>query len=260
MKIEFYKYHGTGNDFIILDNRNNLYNDLSNEQIKFLCDRHFGIGADGLMILSNSQESDFKMTYYNSNGNEGTMCGNGGRSIVAFAKKIGLIKENTNFIAIDGVHKASINNSNFVKLKMNDVNEINNLSNDYFLNTGSPHFVRFVDSVKKTDIYNIGKEIRHDKNISDAGTNVNFVEIINENTIEVGTYERGVENETLSCGTGVTASAISYALKNNLVTAEINIITKGGKLDVFLTNTKGNFTDIWLQGPTQFVFNGTIYL
>ncbi len=260
MKLEFYKYHGTGNDFVILDNRNNLYNNLSSLQINFICDRHLGIGADGLMMLSNSQNSDFKMTYYNSDGKEGTMCGNGGRCIVAFAKKLNIIKDYTNFIAIDGIHEAFISDKNIIKLKMNDVDNINNYSDDFILDTGSPHFVRFVDSVNNTDVYNIGKQIRLDKNISKNGLNVNFVESINSNTIKVATYERGVEDETLSCGTGVTAAAISFAIKNNLEKPKVKINTKGGELTVFLTNYENKFIDIWLQGPSMFVYKGNIDL
>lgn len=258
MHLVFYKYHGTGNDFILIDNRDLSIN-LSENEIKFLCNRHFGIGADGLMILENDKNFDFKMKYYNSDGKEGTMCGNGGRCIVSFAKKLNIIKTKTKFIAIDGEHFAEIYDNNTVKLKMSDVNGFKKIKNGYFLDTGSPHYVEFIDDFENIDIYNKGKELRYSKDFAPKGTNVNFVKKLTDNNIFVATYERGVEDETLSCGTGVTASSLIYAVNNN-INEFVEIKTKGGELKVFFEQKNNTFTNIWLQGETRSVFKGTILI
>jgi len=258
MKTKFYKYHGTGNDFILLDNRDGTYSDLNTEQRRFLCNRHFGIGADGLMLLNNSENHDFEMKYYNSDGSESSMCGNGGRCIVGYAKRLGMISDYAIFSAIDGVHRAYIDKDNIVKLKLNDVDNINLLAKDFKLDTGSPQYVRFVKSVNEVNVYNEGSKIRYDKQVSLKGVNVNFVEIKDENRIQVRTYERGVENETLSCGTGAVASAIIYSLKNNLSKSKIDVNTKGGELTVFFESINNKYSEIWLQGPSKFVYEGTI--
>ena len=256
MNFNFFKYHGTGNDFILIDNRSGKFN-ADSEIIAKLCHRRFGIGADGLMLLENSDNYDFKMRYFNSDGNEGTMCGNGGRCIVAFAKKLGLITEYTVFEAVDGIHKARVNNG-LVSLHMSSVDNIDKLSSDYFLDTGSPHFVRFIDDVDEFDVYKEGRNIRYSEKFKKNGTNVNFVQIIDDNTIKVATYERGVEDETLSCGTGVTASAISAYVKNGGRAAKFNIQTKGGDLQVEFVEKNGKFDNIILSGPASFVFEGNI--
>lgn len=259
MKISCYKYQGTGNDFVLLDNRDNSIL-LSTEQIKWLCDRRFGVGADGLMLLELAPNVDFKMVYYNSDGNESSMCGNGGRCITAFAKHIGVIENEAKFIAIDGLHEAKIS-EDWVSLKMNDVRKIE-VGNDYFyLNTGSPHYVKFVSDVESLDVYAEGKKIRYNTRFEAEGTNVNFIEK-KENELFVRTYERGVENETLSCGTGVTAAALVAAIggvsttKNNCV-----IKTLGGNLNVkFEKVLENTFYNIWLEGPAAFVFKTEIEL
>ena len=183
MKFNFYKYQGTGNDFIIIDNRENIF-DLNKNQITTLCDRRFGIGADGLMLLENNSELDFNMRYLNSDGNESTMCGNGGRCLVAFANKIGLISKETRFNSIDGIHKAKINLDNTISLEMQNVTEINNVNKNYFLNTGSPHYVTFRDNIKNIDVFNRGREIRNSAEFAPDGTNVNFVEFVDDKTWE----------------------------------------------------------------------------
>ncbi len=254
MILEFLKYHGTGNDFIIIDNRKSDVN-LDEKTIKLLCDRHFGIGADGLMLLENANGFDFRMIYYNSDGKEGTMCGNGGRCIVAFAKKIGIVKDKTKFIAVDGEHIAELADS-LVSLKMSDLSEFTIVNEDYILDTGSPHYVKFVSDVNKIDIYKEGKEIRYSDVVGNDGANINFAEI-SDSVIKVGTYERGVEDETLSCGTGVTAVAISAYQKIGKQKTDFDIETKGGNLNVKFNERDGKFTDIWLKGPAQFVFKGS---
>ncbi len=258
MLLNFYKYHGTGNDFIIIDNRESLI-ELTAKQIFFLCNRRFGIGADGLMSLENDNNFDFRMKYYNSDGKEGTMCGNGGRCIVAFAKKLGVIKNKTKFIAVDGEHYAEISDNNIVKLQMSDVKNIKNIKKGFFLDTGSPHYVEFVDNLENFDVYNEGKKNRYSNEFKPFGTNVDFVKKENNKLITVATYERGVESETLSCGTGVTASALVFAKKNK-INNFVEIKTKGGNLKVFFEQKNNIFTNIYLQGETKFVFNGTIII
>lgn len=257
MQIQFYKYQGTGNDFVLIDNRNNLV-DLTMEQISFLCNRRFGIGADGLMLLELEPGCDFKMVYYNSDGNQSTMCGNGGRCIAAFAKHLGLIGNTAKFLAIDGMHEAIIE-SDQVSLKMQDVKQIE-IGDDYFyLNTGSPHYVKIVNSLDSFDVVTEGKKVRYNGRFSEEGTNVNFIEKIDENLF-VRTYERGVEDETYSCGTGVTAAALVASIKG-LSNSKNNCLikTKGGNLEVtFEKVLEQNFYNIWLKGPATMVFNGSI--
>jgi diaminopimelate epimerase len=259
MKIEFEKYHGTGNDFIILDNRDGMYSAITKEQVAFLCDRHFGVGADGLMMLQLKDGYDFEMIYINSDGGESSMCGNGGRCLVAFAKKLNIITQNAHFIATDGPHFASIDDRNNVKLKMQDVSTIETHKDHCVLNTGSPHYVKWVPSTKEIDVFGEGRSIRYNEKFGRLGINVNFVSIQPE-YLEVRTYERGVENETLSCGTGVTASAIA-AYAEETEPQNISVKTPGGNLEVkFIKTGLNRFEEIWLCGPATFVFKGTIYL
>src|SRR5690554_3538802 len=198
----FYKYQGAGNDFIIIDNRDLKFTENNPNKIAQLCDRRFGIGADGLMLLQNSTESDFEMVYYNADGNIGSMCGNGGRCIVAFAKDLGMISTSTSFLAADGFHDASINQAdNWVSLKMNDVNNIDADGDNYVLNTGSPHYVKIVNNLKNLDVATEGALIRNQDTYRDAGINVNFASTEGDGYF-VRTFERGVEGETLACGTG----------------------------------------------------------
>lgn len=253
MNIPFYKYQGTGNDFIMIDNRNLAFPKQDIDLVKKMCDRRFGIGGDGLILLENHSEHDFQMVYYNSDGNESTMCGNGGRCLVAFAHFLGVFQNITKFNAIDGLHEAEIN-ENIVKLKMNDVEVIKKLENDYELNTGSPHFVRYTEDVESLDVYKYGAEIRNSSQYKEEGINVNFVSKISEKEIFVRTYERGVEDETYSCGTGVTASCLTLMLNTNL--NEIAVKTLGGKLKVSAEKYDNGFRNIWLEGPAQQVFQG----
>jgi diaminopimelate epimerase len=259
MQIEFYKYQGTGNDFILVDNRHKQLS-FTTEQINFLCHRRFGIGADGLILLELEPGFDFKMVYYNSDGNQSSMCGNGGRCITAFAKKLGLVEDRAKFIAIDGPHESNIDGE-MVSLKMQDVKDIE-LGDDYFyLNTGSPHYVKVVKDVEHFDVFNEGKTIRYDDRFKEEGTNVNFIEKL-DNELFVRTYERGVEDETFSCGTGVTASALVAAMKG-MATGKNSCLIKtlGGTLEVtFEKVLEKNFYNIWLKGPALMVYKGNIEL
>ena len=259
MTVHFYKYQGTGNDFVIIDNRNKEFPIDNTQLIEQLCDRKFGIGADGLILLENSDTTDFKMVYFNADGNQSSMCGNGGRCIVAFAKYLNIIDTETSFMAIDGIHYATIN-GNRVNLQMSNIENIEVQDSHIFLNTGSPHHIEYVENVSEIDVKNLGKEIRNGAPYFQEGTNVNFVEQVNPNTFKVRTYERGVEDETLSCGTGVTAVAIAsnYIEKTNEET--INIETLGGKLSVNFIKENTIFKSVFLNGPTQLVFQGTFIL
>jgi len=258
MQVQFYKYHGAGNDFILVDNREVFINP-EPQLVQQLCDRRFGIGADGLILLENSREADFSMRYFNSDGYEATMCGNGGRCIVSFAWKKGLISNETEFVASDGHHSAKILDNDIVALKMNDVEEVKKVGEHYFLDTGSPHYVMFVDDINNTKVQEDGKRIRYDASVSKQGTNVDFVQIIKEDEISIRTYERGVENETLACGTGAVASAIATHLLNETDNFSFSVQVLGGKLQVdFKMEHETHFRDIWLTGPAEYVFKGSI--
>lgn len=263
MQLVFYKFHGAGNDFIIVDNRVNAHK-LSTNQIANICDRHFGIGADGLMLLENSNEFDFAMKYYNSDGHEGSMCGNGGRCIVAFADNLGIGKVDYTFEAVDGIHKAHILKHGVdsweVCLQMSDVHDVKYNNGIYFLNTGSPHHIEFVDDVDKVEVYREGKSIRDSvKYKSQGGTNVNFVSSNNNDTF-IRTYERGVEAETLACGTGATAVAMALALRDNVVNGDYILKARGGVLQIKFNREGHHFTQVQLMGPAVYVYSGEITL
>lgn len=256
MTIHFYKYHGTGNDFVLIDNREQNIS-LNKEQVAFLCHRRFGIGADGLMLLRNAKGYDFRMVYYNADGGESTMCGNGGRCITAFARKLGIITNKAHFIAIDGEHEATIDEDGIINLHMQDVADISSYPDHCELNTGSPHYILETNDIQNVPIVAQGREIRYNNMFMPNGINVNFVQKTADG-LWVRTYERGVEDETLSCGTGVTASAIA-ATKNETGTFKTNIITPGGKLTVsFTKDTADTAKDVVLTGPAAFVFKGEI--
>ncbi len=256
MTFTFNKYHGTGNDFIIIDNRDSRFNPENNKIINKLCDRRFGIGADGLILVSGHKDYDFEMKYFNSDGNPGSMCGNGGRCTSHYSLKKGIAGKNQKFLAADGVHKA-IAADDIVRLKMVDVLEIKVVDGNYFINTGSPHYVIFRSDINRIDVNMEGRTIRHSAAFKPGGTNVNFVELMGDG-IYVRTFERGVEDETLSCGTGVTASAIASILKGHFDTNSVSVKTKGGELSVSATVSKNHISDIWLSGPATFVFEGKI--
>jgi len=257
MKIHFYKYQGAGNDFILIDNRDNALS-LTTGQVAFLCDRRFGIGADGLMLLQSSPGADFEMVYYNADGNESTMCGNGGRCIAAFAYHQGLTGKDMNFKAIDGLHRALVREGAIVSLHMQDVTHIRFEEGYAMLDTGSPHYVREVDDVQSVDVFNEGRAIRNQ--FAPKGINVNFVAAGDGSGLTIRTYERGVEDETLACGTGVTAAAIA-SVKHATGTFEVPVKAMGGALSVSFEKKSADTAEhIILTGPAQKVFEGDIEL
>lgn len=261
MNTHFYKYQGAGNDFILIDHRAGSVIDIDYELVKKLCDRRFGIGADGLMLLSAHEEYDFEMLYFNSDGHPGSMCGNGGRCIVAFAKHLGIIDKETNFLAVDGAHYAKISeNGTWVDLQMIDIDNISRDGEAYVLNTGSPHYVTLQSNLKDFDVYKNGKAIRNNSTYQEKGINVNFVEE-HADHLFVRTFERGVEDETYACGTGVTAVALSMAKHHNQ-TGHIQTPVKvlGGDLKISFDYDGKRFSNVFLCGPAEQVFEGDLNL
>lgn len=263
-RIDFSKYQGAGNDFVLIDARDELTR-LDREQVRFLCDRRFGIGGDGLMTLEHDPAgSDFYMRYYNSDGGESTMCGNGGRCIALFAEHLGIGGRIKRFNSSDGPHQAELLDDGRLRLQMIDVPHVESLADgqSWFVFTGSPHYVEFVDNVMEIDVARRGAEIRHRPEFeARGGTNVNFVEVTGPGTIRVRTFERGVEAETLACGTGVTASSIVTHTQLQPECHDFHIQAMGGQLEVSFTPLPNDgFSDIRLTGPAQRVFTGTIDL
>lgn len=260
MTFDFQKYQGAGNDFILIDDRKHLFPENDRQRIEQLCNRRFGIGADGLMLLRDKADYDFEMIYFNADGKPGSMCGNGGRCIARFAADNNVITgKQTHFLAVDGPHDAVLNDGT-IKLQMNDVTAIETGSDYFFLNTGSPHFVQYVVNLNDLDVYSAGKAIRYNDRFAAEGTNVNFVEYKN-GRLSVRTYERGVEDETLACGTGITAVALTAALKGIADNGSCEIQARGGLLRVYFTQQNNHtFTNIWLEGEARFVFKGTFEL
>jgi diaminopimelate epimerase len=261
MTIQFYKYQATGNDFVILDNRDRNIS-FTPDDVKRICDRKFGVGADGLMLIEKDGQSDFSLVYYNSDGSQ-SLCGNGSRAAVLFASRLGILSGEPSFLAYDGPHTAQIASDGQIHLRMNDVFEIRKSGDDFFIHTGSPHYIRIVKNVEEYPVYEEGKSIRYSEAFSPAGTNVNFVELQNNNRILVRTYERGVENETLSCGTGVTAAAL--AASHFGYTSPVKVRTLGGDLAVefdtdSFTGQPDAFSNIYLIGPAKMVFSGELEL
>ena len=256
MTSTFYKYHGTGNDFIMIDDRSKTF-PVFQEYISRLCHRSFGIGADGLILLQHADDVDFRMVYFNADGNESTMCGNGGRCTIKFARDIGLIGNRCSFIAIDGRHEGFINDDGLVHLKMGDSQSARSSHDAWFMDTGSPHHVERVEAVDAVAVFEKGRSTRNA--YGQAGSNVNFVEV-EETGLKVRTYERGVEDETLSCGTGVTASALTAYQLGWLNKTAIPVKTPGGNLEVRFEPTPNGFSNVWLIGPAVYVYHGEIAL
>lgn len=257
MKFAFFKYQGTGNDFIIIDNRD-LRFPIDEQLIVHICDRKFGIGSDGLILIQQSEKEDFHMEFFNPDASQ-SFCGNGSRCAVSFAYKIGIISNATTFSAIDGVHSAKVETGGLIEVSMKNVDAITSIGSNLVLNTGSPHYVRFTDDLSKEDIFKVGQKIRYSPEFNEEGINVNLVELLADNSLQCATYERGVENETLSCGTGVTAMAIAAnKLKN--IEPPITVITKGGELEVGFEIKEDVYQEVYLKGPATFVYKGEINL
>ncbi len=254
MELQFYKYQGTGNDFVMVDNRSGAFDVRNTALVAQLCHRRFGIGADGFILLENEPGYDFKMVYFNSDGNQSSMCGNGGRCLVQFAHDLGVIGDRTKFLAIDGPHDAYLENG-LVHLKMIDVEQIEHNGDHFYMNTGSPHYVKAVENLPDFQVFEEGKKIRNNDRFKEKGTNVNFTEKRGE-TLHVRTYERGVEDETYSCGTGVTAAAIAASFSG--MNSPIQIQTLGGALAISFKKTSTGFNEVYLIGPAQQVFKGTV--
>lgn len=253
-----YKFHGTGNDFILMDGRNQA-SMLSKDRIIYLCDRHLGIGADGVIILRSAKDYDFEMVYYNADGSPARMCGNGARCAAAFAQWLGICDKQTRFLAGDGPHNAVISvisdNEWLVDVSINDVTIPHHTDTNIEINTGTDHLVIFTPDPDTIDIMQEGRKIRFSEQYARDGINVNWLSI-GKNCLRVRTYERGVEAETLSCGTGVTASAIVATLKTGI--QEWDILTNGGMLHVSLAKGKEKITDIRLKGPAMMVFKANL--
>ena len=256
MKLSFFKYQGTGNDFVMIDNRQGFFPKNDTKLIARLCDRRFGVGADGLILLENDETSDFKMVYFNADGGESSMCGNGGRCLVAFAHYLGIIEKETTFNAVDGLHYATLE-GDLVSLKMINVDDIQEKPAYTFLNTGSPHHVQLVEDVQQCNVQQEGAKLRYGL-YGQKGSNINFVEQLDGDTFRVRTYERGVEDETLSCGTGVTAVALAMHKLGKTSANTVKTTTLGGELSISFEQQNGGYINIFLKGPATQVFKGEI--
>jgi diaminopimelate epimerase len=255
--LKFYKYQGTGSDFVMIDNREDVFDTQDHALITRLCDRKFGIGADGLILLNLHAEYDFEMVYYNADASL-SMCGNGTRCAVHLAHHLGIIGKHTTFLAADGTHEASINDEQ-IYVKMKEVDGIEEVKNGYFLNTGTRHFVSIVEKLSEVDVFNEGRKVRYAAYFQPEGTNANFIEFDN-NEVSMRIYEKGVENETLSSGTGVTAVALVAAHVKNLP-SPVKVNTRGGELQISFEQTgKGQFSNIYMAGPAVMVFEGTVFV
>ncbi len=261
MILSFLKYHGTGNDFVLIDNRLAKYS-FDCDQISALCDRHFGIGADGLIMMETHVAADFVMRYFNADGHEATFCGNGARCAVAFARYLGIVSKQVKFMAADGLHYATFIKSDkkeeFIKISMSDVSEVREMDDGYFIDTGSPHFIQFWPNIEDIDVAVEGKTIRNQMRWGGSGVNVNFAAVEN-GEIKLRTYERGVEAETLSCGTGAVAATLAAAVKQGLK-PPVRVAAKGGKLIVHFKPIQNKFIKVQLEGPAKQVFSGNIKL
>lgn len=257
-KLHFYKYHGTGNDFIIFDGRTgDIHSQMTQQVIESICHRRFGIGADGIMILEDHPTADFNMVYYNADGKPSSMCGNGGRCLVAFAERMGVFQDRCTFMATDGLHEATIKDG-WVELKMIDVDQLEHHGDDAILDTGSPHYITSCPNLDQLDIIPAAHAIRYNDRFTKEGINVNFLQTT-DSGIRIRTYERGVEGETWACGTGATAAAIAYVHQHDLNGhQEVAIKVEGGHLSVKVNRQGEGYKDVWLCGPAQFVFEGEV--
>lgn len=257
MSIQFYKYQATGNDFVMIDDRTNQFDKSNFELVAKLCDRKFGVGGDGLILVRNHDDYDFEMVYFNADGHEGSMCGNGGRACVRFAHHLGIIGDKTKFIAVDGEHEATVT-PEVISLKMIEVHQVEQASDFYFMDTGSPHYVEFLDTdLKAEDVVAKGRAVRYNNRFKVEGTNVNFVEKVSDSSLFVRTYERGVEDETLSCGTGVTACVLASSYLGYESPVDVKVL--GGDIQISFEKVgEQDFKNIYLTGPAKRVFEGII--
>ena len=256
MKIQFHKYQGAGNDFVMIDNREGQFDKSNLLLIQQLCDRRFGVGSDGLILIENHDSLDFNMIYYNSDGSQ-SFCGNGSRCAIAFTNRLGMISKNTSFNSTDGEHEGVFATEKEIHLNMHDVADVEKGENFFYMNTGSPHYIKYVDDVDAVDILKEAHQIRYNNRFKEEGVNVNFVQILSNDKLKIRTYERGVENETLACGTGVTAAAISFMVQSNGAET-IEVEAKGGLLTVKLEKEGNEFKNIWLIGAGEMVFEGEV--
>lgn len=254
MKISFDKYQGTGNDFVMIDNRDQAFSHEDLNTVSFLCDRRFGVGADGVILIEDHSAYDFEMVYFNPDGSQ-SLCGNGSRCAVKYAEALGIISGSTRFLAIDGPHEASIAGA-LVDLKMANVTNVQSIGEDRLIDTGSPHYLRYVDKTQEIDPVLIGREVRYSERFAKEGVNVNFLEEVSSAELNIRTYERGVENETLSCGTGCTAAAIAHGIKTGAKDIKLN--AQGGQLSVRFERHGNEFKEIFLKGPAEKVYSGQI--
>ena len=256
MNLSFYKYQGTGNDFVMIDNRTKIFPKDEINKILQISDRHFGIGADGIILIENDDNFDFKMIYFNADGSQ-TFCGNGARCAVAFAKYLNIIQQKTTFLAVDGKHFAEIKDD-IISLQMINVDDIKVNEDSVFMHTGTQHHVEMVKELENYPVFDNGKKIRNSYDF--PGSNVNFVQQLNDTTFRVRTYEKGVEDETLACGTGVTAVAIAMHKTNKTKSNSISLPVEGGNLEVSFDENNGVYTNVFLKGPAKFVFKGEIVI
>lgn len=255
MLLKFSKYQGTGNDFVMVDDRLLSFPTENLSVIQKICHRKYGVGADGLILIQPGSEADFYMNFFNPDGTQ-SYCGNGSRCAVQFAKTIGAIGKTCTYKAIDGLHQGQIQENGWIATSILPVFEIQNIGDDLFLNTGSPHYIKFCDNLQEINIIAEARKIRYDARFAPGGTNVNFVQRINASNIKMRTYERGVEDETLSCGTGVTAAALAVMTESGIISVE----TKGGQLKVQASKSTTGFDNITLSGPAELVYNGEMEL
>lgn len=257
MEMQFHKYQATGNDFILIDDQMQQFPMADQALVHRCCDRRFGIGADGLILIQGSDHADFKMVYFNADGRESSLCGNGARCAVAYAARLGLITGSTTFEAVDGLHAAQFQNDTTVALRMHDLRELHQTDAYSFLDTGSPHHVEMVDNLGEFPVVATGRSIRYGAPYHEAGSNVNFVEQLDESTFAMRTYERGVEDETLSCGTGATAVALAMHHRGLTTATSITLKVQGGELEVHFVPTENGYREIDLCGPAEFVYTGS---
>ena len=257
MKISFDKYQGCGNDFIIINNLSNTFPNTSNDLIKNLCDRNFGIGSDGLILINKSKKESFEMVYYNADGNLSSMCGNGGRCAIHFCYQKNIINKKSNFLAFDGIHHGEVFDD-YIKISMQNVEGHELINDDIFIDSGSPHLVKILKNISEIDILRTSRDIQKSKEFKSEGVNVNYVKFVDYETIQIRTYERGVEDETLSCGTGAVAAALSFFILSNSDLEKVSVKTQGGDLFVEFKNDNNNFYDIYLSGKVKKVFSGEI--